>query len=117
MSMTESEAIEWLGKDTSPMKIHIAEMKNENPMEYINEAIEVAIASIEEIKQYRAIGTVSEFRELKEKATAKKLKHGVCPNCSTNNDMIIKNLGNPQGHKTIFCWNCGSAIDWSKGKE
>ena len=71
----------------------------------------------EEIQQYRAIGTVSEFRELKEKATAKKLKHGVCPNCSTNNDMIIKNLGNPQGHKTIFCWNCGSCIDWSEGKE
>ena len=75
------------------------------------------IAKMNKLKEYESIGTVSELRELKEKATAKKLKHGVCPNCSTNNDMIIKNLGNPQGHKTIFCWNCGSCIDWSEGKE
>ena len=34
------------------------------------EALAIAIKALSEIQQYRAIGTVSEFRELKEKATA-----------------------------------------------
>ena len=116
MSMTESEAIEWLGKDTSPMKIHVAEMKNENPMEYINEAIEVAIASIEELEQYRAIGTVSEFRELKEKATAKKVK-GI----SLTHESRVGNC--PYCHQFVMekydksCPKCGTNLDWSEGKE
>ena len=65
-----------------------------------------------ELEQYRAIGTVEEFKMLKEINTAKKLKHEVCPHCSTNNDKIIKHLGNPQAHKVVFCWNCGQALDW-----
>ena len=32
-------------------------------------AVDMSIKALEEIQQYRAIGTVSEFRELKEKAT------------------------------------------------
>ena len=64
------------------------------------------------IDEYRAIGTVEELQALKEKSEPKKLKHDVCPNCSTNNDMIIKHLGNPQAHKVVFCWNCGQALDW-----
>ena len=109
MGMTESEALKYMKLFREDWD---RDSKTKNAM-----ALDVAISALSEIQQYRAIGTVSEFRELKEKATAKKLKHGVCPKCSTNNDMIIKNLGNPQGHKTIFCWNCGSCIDWSKGKE
>ena len=64
------------------------------------------------IDEYRAIGTVEELQALKEKSEPKKLKHDVCPNCSTNNDMIIKHLGNPQAHKVVFCWKCGQALDW-----
>lgn len=53
--MTENEAMEWLAEETSPMKIHIAAMNGENPMEYINEAVKVACHAFEEIKQYRAM--------------------------------------------------------------
>lgn len=45
--MTEQEAKEWLANDTSPMKIHTAEMQGENPMVYINSAIEIATKCIE----------------------------------------------------------------------
>ena len=48
------------------------------------------------------------------KQIAKKLKHGVCPNCNTNNDVIIKHLGNPQAHKSVYCWNCGQKLDRSE---
>ena len=61
--MTEKEAIEWLAEETSPILIHIAEMKKENPMEYINEAVKVACDALEEIQQYRAIGTIEEIKE------------------------------------------------------
>ena len=53
-------------------------------------------------------------RNALEKQIAKKLEHGVCPNCSTNNDKIIKHLGNPQAHKNVYCWNCGQKLDWSE---
>lgn len=59
--MTEKEAIEWLAEETSPTLIHIAEMKKENPMEYINEAVKVACHALEEIQQYREIGTVEGY--------------------------------------------------------
>ena len=48
-----------------------------------------------------------------EKQIPKKLRHGICPSCSTNNNRIIKHLGNPKAHKVVYCWNCGQAIDWS----
>ena len=67
--MTENEAIEWLAEETSPTLIHIAEMKKENPMEYINEAVKVACHALEEIQQYRELGTV----ELLIKSNAKAL--------------------------------------------
>ena len=51
-----------------------------------------------------------------EKQIPKKLKQGVCPNCDTNNDIIIKHLGNPQAHKEVYCWNCGQRLDWSEVK-
>ena len=67
-----------------------------------------------QLEKYKSIGSIEEFITLKEKNVAKELKHGVCPNCSTNNDKIIKHLGNPQAHKVTFCWNCGQALTCSK---
>ena len=79
---------------------------------------------IAELYDYRAIGTVSEFRELKEKATAKKpipidyekytevvknakLLRGAywCPNCNH----VVKSGD--------YCNDCGQKLDWSEGKE
>lgn len=70
-----------------------------------------------EIQQYRAIGTVSEFRELKEKATAKKPKMigyrkdgepvyecGCCGSTLAFADQR-------------FCMMCSCQVDWSEGKE
>ena len=56
------------------------------------EAVKIAIKCIEEVEQYRALGTVEELKEAREKQIAKKLirKHintirdsYVCPTCGT----------------------------------
>lgn len=63
MSMTENrfdEAICWLNE-----AIEYAEERHNAPYEE-------AIQALEEIQQYRAIGTVDEFKALKEKSVAKK---------------------------------------------
>lgn len=74
---------------------------------------------IEEIQQYRAIGTVEEFKALKEKATSKKVivkkseiieldicnKKGnihLCPYC--NDYIVCTDVKN--------CSNCGQKLDW-----
>lgn len=58
-----------------------------SPSENIVESHKLISDAIDELKQYRAIGTVSEFRELKEKATAKKpIDHfdfSPCPKCGS----------------------------------
>ena len=93
-----------------------------------DEVLDVAIAAIEELKQYRAIGTVEEFRELKEKATPKKpiaeevtkaiyeIKAYRCPVCRQK--LISKIDGSwCGGTQSKHCDQCGTAIDWSEGKE
>lgn len=66
-----------------------------------------AISALEEIQQYRAIGTVSEFRELKEKATAKK------PIETERNNLTVwdcSQCGNELYSGQKFCDECGNAI-------
>ena len=75
-----------------------------------SEVASCAEKALEELNQYRAIGTVSEFRELKEKATAKfpnyvYLDEPLCPYCQ----MILDG-----GEE--YC-ECGQKLDWSEGKE
>lgn len=64
-----------------------------------------------ELQQYRAIGTVEECREAREKQRGKKLilstpcksiNYYLCPDCGE-----ILRINKP------FCSKCGSAIDWS----
>lgn len=62
---------------------------------------------LEELKQYRALGTVKELREAKEKQIAKKplapltfSSVGTCPACSAN--QFVK-------HK--YCGNCGQRLE------
>lgn len=38
----------------------------------LQSAVDEAIQALEEIQQYRAIGTIEEFKDLKEKSVAKK---------------------------------------------
>lgn len=46
-----------------------------------------------------------------EKQIPIKSKYERCPNCNTDFSFITKNLANPKDHETIYCWNCGQAID------
>lgn len=76
----------------------------------------MAIKALEEIQQYRAIGTVEECREAVEKQRARKpilddIEHQqyYCPKCEDMISQKGKNYCKPD-----FCPWCGQAIDWSE---
>ena len=76
--------------------------------------LETAIQALEEVEQYRALGTVEELKEAREKQVAKKPnKHEEdilgeyysCPNCMNNElDDIFDN----------YCPRCGQALEWGE---
>lgn len=83
------------------------------------EDMEMAIKALEEIQQYRAIGTVEECREARERQRGKKVSNrtllrdlngnpytvrGDCPNCGSIN-LVSTN--------TDYCNVCGQKLDWS----
>lgn len=75
------------------------------------EAAKMAIAALEEIQQYRAIGTVEECREAVEKQKLKnpvkdKYHHNCCPNCG----WIVSGEGGYGEEFCPHCENCGQAI-------
>lgn len=81
----------------------------------IGEALMMAIGALEEVEQYRALGTVEELKEAKEKQIPKKpeskqkfadLWLGVCPFCTANG----------VNSEMDYCDKCGQAIDWSEGE-
>lgn len=111
--MTENEAIKEL--ETS---IDLAKMCTQN-YERKNEiqGYEMAIKALEEVQQYRAIGTPEECRDLKDRLVAKKvsLRHvrkfdgfddGKCPTCG---ELVSRDFGGTD----IFCSECGQKLDWS----
>jgi hypothetical protein len=102
MSMTESEALKTL-EDLQRLLTNYRHISKE-----LTEANGMAISALEEVQQLHAIGTVSEFRELKEKATAKSPayqgEHEKCPTCGS---FCIGE----------YCIKCGQKLDWSEGKE
>ena len=78
-------------------------LSNENDRE---EACAFAIQALEEIQQYRAIGTVEECRNAVERMKPKKkviemVESVKCANCGS-------------GCINEYCSKCGQAIDWSK---
>ena len=97
----------------------------------VNEALEIAKQALEEIQQYRAIGTAEEFRAAVERQNPKKPKEILrhrggfemhhCPNCDTHyqtdNRYTIKDNYCPVCRKLLdsafrnYCGNCGQAID------
>lgn len=111
--MTEQEAIEYLNNHYLVVGHILNPPKKE--CEHHNSVMDMAIQALEEIEQYRSIGTVEEFKALKEKAEPKKDNNdgGRCKACGTYNNFIINKLANPKGHPVIYCWNCGQAIDWT----
>lgn len=106
--MTENEAIKILRKDScyecaqgtdSPVNCEYRECR-------VAEATRAAIKALEEVQQYRAIGTPEECRAAMEKQTAKRPRiignAMICPSC-------------PRCFKSAsptYCPSCGQMIDW-----
>lgn len=121
-TMTENEAIKQLEFDkkmicfdsTHGEDIPLERVSEQNRLTY--EADCVAIKALEEVQQYRAIGTVEECREAVEKQKAKRPDGGrdidrndylICPNCcAIVADSECKWV-------TSFCPDCGQKLDWS----
>lgn len=81
--------------------------------EEIEKAFDTAISALQEIRQYREIGTVEECREAVEKQTPKKpvkdkYNHNCCPNCG----WIVSGEGGYGEEFCPHCENCGQAIRW-----
>lgn len=82
-------------------------------------ALNKAIFALEEIQECRAIGTIEEFKALKEKSVAKKPIRSdlcTCPSCGTHND-IIKKRRNTVTFDTVYCWHCGQAMEIRRGAD
>ena len=108
--MTESEreierAREIVGLYMMDFEMYFAE-NDKYPNGVDGTFIEALHTLLDEHKQYRAIGTVSEFRELKEKATAKRPRGEyfgwTCPNC-----------GEYHREKKNHCTECNQTILWT----
>lgn len=137
--MTENEAIKELKYDYN-------ELGKAIPCDTgwgiaINSAYDMAIKALEEIQQYRAIGTVEECQEARERQRGKKPilymnetsgmfvdyvdGHGEyktqmnnwwrCPCCNkiVGQRVIVHKYTHDQ-RKKKFCEKCGQSIDWSE---
>lgn len=84
-------------------------------IEDLNSAYDAAIKALEEVQQYRAIGTVEECRAAVEKQTAKKVENSgehipfewYCPTCGN----ILCDDG-WKDTEIAFCEECGQKINW-----
>lgn len=91
------------------------------------EEIDIAIKALEEVQQYREIGTVEECRDAIEKQIPKKIvriklrqsEYGSplrCPVCES--DLIPTEFFNEYGtesdEKISWCSGCGQKLDWNK---
>ena len=93
-------------------KVHNAEL----------EALNIAIECMEEVEQYRALGTVEELKEAREKQVAKKPieyedKYYACPRCEGTvmykwDEYLTKLKSKKYG--LPYCLGCGQKLDWSE---
>jgi hypothetical protein len=121
MSMTENEikAIKWIKnvRDDAVITLdHIQKNEpNVSPMLYAGrkQKSETIMEMCEQLEQYRAIGTIDEFKALKEKNVAKKpIRNDLCncPSCGSFNEVIGKRR-NTVAFDTVYCWHCGQEIE------
>lgn len=107
--MTENEAIEELQNSIDLAKMCTQNYERKREIQ----GYEMAIKALEEIQQYRAIGTVEECREAIEKQKSKKPteqyrlgtsgRGGKCPSCKHYLDRSVD---------AMYC-DCGQKLDWS----
>lgn len=113
--MTESEAIEKLKNMRLFMQI-IDKNSEHKFAEDDYKTNDMAIQALEEVQQYRAIGTPEECRAAREKQMPKKVvKNGKrsykCPCCGESaktetGDSFID-------YRLDYCDGCGQKLDWS----
>ena len=80
---------------------------------YFEKALSAAISAMQELQEYRKLGTMEEVREAMERQQEKKatdirgdkLKFCTCPLCG-------KRISNVEGGN--YCQNCGQKLDWSE---
>ena len=75
-----------------------------------------AMADIRELlKEYEAIGTVEDFKELREKSVAKKPigEYTQCK-CSVCGRRVRSGRGSSSFVRDNFCQRCGQKLDWSE---
>lgn len=132
--MTENEAkavrfIENIKSHAMATLDYIAkEEPNVSPLVYKGreEKADTILTMIEELKQYRAIGTLEECRAAMEKHTAKKVIRREATDEDTENELreFITRTGMifqcPFCGSYIVvnemknCWDCGQKLDWSE---
>ena len=112
--MTIDEAIKDL--DIIRFNPHWDELVKE---EYWQELMEMSMNALEEVQQYRAIGTPEECREAVEKQQARRPDYEgdgcsdgqlvydtwVCPCCGKDYEICYDDYD--------YCPNCGQKLDWS----
>lgn len=111
--MTENEAKEWikyLGNQNLPYDRSPKSRKL---------ACDIAIQALEENQQYRAIGTVEEFKALKEKSVAKKptpIDYEKYIDVVKNAKFLRGAYWCPNCKHTVmsgaYCNHCGQKLDW-----
>lgn len=113
--MTENDSIEIINDKVETCEFYFAEHDHYPKWcEYeFLEALGIAITALKEIQQYRAIGTVEECREAREKQKPKnpvkdKYHHNCCPNCG----WIVSGECGYGEEFCPHCENCGQAIQW-----
>lgn len=107
--MTENEAIKEIEASIDLAKMCTQNYERKNEIQ----GYEMAIKALEEVQQYRQIGTVEECREAVEKQTAKKpvrLDKCTCPSCSTYNE-TWKKRRNTIPIDIVYCWHCGQSVE------
>ena len=103
--MTVQEAIE----------LHLKPLKERAFAHTTEKALDMAIKCMKEVEQYRALGTVEELKEAREKQVAKKprMEYLDCdlsvtslyPTCQCGNQEI--------GEEDNYCNKCGQKLKWS----
>ena len=98
-------------------------MECENMPQQVIRALDVLKDSAKECEQYRALGTVEELKEAREKQVAKKpidngMRSGIfathkyysCPRCG---NACLQKMANER-QNTNYCWDCGQALKWGE---
>lgn len=109
--MTENEAIEMLNNiqvDTRDLKHALK----------CSDLIEMAVKALEDVQEYRKLGTVKDVRTSVEKTNAKKViyynRHGDGDDYKNNDSFNCPECGRRLRNKKKddYCPRCGQKIDW-----